>query len=105
MITIGYLSSPETSEITNPLSESPLRGFNAFRIYTSNHYAVDSISDTRVVVRHIKPDAIHQLVAFDGPEAEMADIVALANEKLERRREIASSLILVDAPNIDDIWR
>lgn len=108
MITLGYLDTAESDEVTSPLAESPRRGTDAFRVYTSMHFGVHSVSETRVVLRNKKPSSPYQFMAFDGPEAEMAEIVALANEKLartERRREIASSLILVDAPNIDDIWR
>lgn len=90
MITLGYVDTPDTQEISQQLvEEDPERGYNAFIVYNSNHYnTIVSVSDTRVVLQCNNDP--NKFVAFDGPADEMAQIVARANYKIEKAEKEAA---------------
>ncbi|MBA3678730.1 hypothetical protein H0W80_00825 [Candidatus Saccharibacteria bacterium] len=84
MITLGYVESPEATQITKLTTEDPQRGFKAFVVYNSNHYhKIVFVSETRVVLQ--SNDDSTKYVAFDGPVDEMQSILARAREKVEKR--------------------
>jgi hypothetical protein len=82
MITIGYVQSATDEVITQPILEDSTRGYNALVVYTSLHFHVVSATTTRVLIR--QNTNAENLIAFDGPEDEMKQLVQQAETLLAK---------------------